>query len=71
MKIECYISESCTSLDQLKENTEKAIKEGGFEAEVSYHRISNEKAMAMKLTGSPAVFVNGNDISPGEPPGFS
>jgi len=71
MKIECYISESCSSLNQLKENIEKALKEGGFEAEVSYHRINDEKAMEMKLTGSPTILVNGNDIFPGGTPGFA
>lgn len=71
MKIECYISESCASLNQLKENTEKAVKEGGFKAEVVYHRISDEKAVEMKLAGSPTILVNGNDIFPGGAPGFA
>lgn len=71
MKITCYISESCTSLDQVKVNIEKALMESGFAAEVFYHRISDEKAMEMKLTGSPTILVNGNDIFPGGTPGFA
>jgi hypothetical protein len=71
MKIECYISASCSSLNQLKENMERAIKEGGFEAAVSYYRISDEKAVELKLTGSPTILVNGNDIFPGGTPGFA
>jgi hypothetical protein len=71
VNIECYISESCSSLDQLKENMERAIQEGGFEADAVYHRISDEKAVELKLTGSPTILVNGNDIFPGGTPGFA
>ncbi|OGW58580.1 MAG: hypothetical protein A2Z09_04435 [Nitrospirae bacterium RBG_16_43_8] len=71
MKIECYISASCSSLDQLKENIERALKTGNFKAETCYHRISDEKAMEMKLTGSPTILVNDNDIFPGGTPGVA
>lgn len=71
MKIECYISQGCTSLEQLRANIEQALEEGGIEAEIFYHRISDEKAMEMKLTGSPTILVNGSDIFPGGTPGFA
>ncbi len=71
MKIECYISQGCSSLEQLKTNIEQALKEGGSEAKTYYYRISDEKAMEMKLTGSPTILVNGNDIFPGGTPGFA
>ncbi len=71
MKIECYISQGCSSLEQLKANIEQALKEGGVAAETHYYRISDEQAIAMKLTGSPTVLIDGKDIDPGGTPGFS
>ncbi len=71
MKIECYISQGCTSFEQLKANMEQALKQGGIDAETYYHRISDEKAMEMGLTGSPTILVNGSDVFPGGTPGFA
>jgi hypothetical protein len=55
MKIECYISQSCTSLEHLKVNIDLALKEGGFAAEVHYFRITDEEAMKLQLAGSPTI----------------
>ena len=71
MKIDCYISQGCSSLEPLKANIEQALKEGGIAAETHYHRSSDEKAVEMKLTGSPTVLINAKDIDPGGTPGFS
>lgn len=71
MKIECYISQSCTSLEQLKVNVAQALKEGNIQAEAFYHRISDQEAIEMKLAGSPTILVNGHDVFPGGTPGFA
>ncbi len=71
MQIECYISQSCTSLEQLRVNMDRALKEGRFTAEAHYFRISNEEAMNRQLTGSPTILVDGKDIFPGGSPGFA
>jgi hypothetical protein len=71
LKIECYISQGCSSLEQLKANIELALKKGDIEAEAHYYRISDEKAVEMKLTRSPTILINCKDISPGGSLGFS
>jgi len=71
MKIECYISENCASLNQLQESVEKALNEVGFDAETSYHRINDEQAKMLHMTGSPTILVKGLDIFPGGTPGLA
>jgi hypothetical protein len=50
MKIDCYISEGCTSEEAL---------------------INESEAIEKGIMGSPAVFINGVDILPGEMPCIS
>ncbi len=71
MTIDCYISQSCTSLEQLKANIEQALENGGIQAEAFFHRISDEEATEMNLAGSPTILVNGYDVFPGGIPGFA
>ena len=71
MIIDCYISEGCSSEDALKKNMTEAVKLEAVDATVNIHRIDEEKAKGLQLMGSPSVLINGEDILPGEIPGFS
>jgi protein-disulfide isomerase len=71
MKIDCYISDGCTSESSLKLNVDTALKQENIEADVHYHRIDEPEAKKMGILGSPTVFINGVDILPGEIPGIS
>ncbi|MBC8412626.1 hypothetical protein H8E50_02995 [bacterium] len=71
MKIDCYISTSCSSEEALTKNITEALQLESVEAEVNIHRIDEVDAIRLKLMGSPSVLINGKDILPGEIPGFS
>ena len=71
MIIDCYISEGCASEEALKKNMTEAVKLEAVDATVNIHRIDEEKAKGLQLMGSPSVLINGEDILPGEIPGFS
>ena len=71
MKIDCYISQGCGSEDALKENIDLALRAEKIKAEVGVHRISDEKAVEMRLSGSPSVFINGKELQPSGTIGFS
>jgi hypothetical protein len=71
MKIDCYISQGCGSEEELKENIERALEAEKMQAEVGIHRISDEQAVGMKLSGSPSVFINGRELQPSGSIGFS
>ncbi len=71
MKIDCYISQGCGSEGALKENIDRALAAEKIQAEVGIHRISDEKAAALKLGGSPSIFINGKELQPSGATGFS
>ncbi len=71
MKIDCYISQGCGSEEALKSNIDSALHAERIQAEVGIHRISDEKAAEMKLSGSPSVFINGKELQPSGTTGFS
>jgi len=71
MKIDCYISTSCSSEDALTKNITEAIKLESVDATVNIHRIDEAEAQRLKLMGSPSVLINGEDILPGEIQGIS
>lgn len=71
MKIDCYISQGCGSEETLKENIDRALEAEKIQAEVNIHRISDEKAAELKLSGSPSVFINGKELQPSGTIGFS
>lgn len=71
VKIDCYMSLRCGSEEALRENISKALKLEGIDAEVNFHRITDDEAIAMGLRGSPSVLINGEDIQPAEVIGFS
>ncbi len=71
MKIDCYVSQGCGSEDTLKENIALALKAEKIHADVSIYRISDEKAAELKLSGSPSVFFDGEELQPQDITGFS
>ncbi len=71
MKIDCYISTSCSSEEALKKNINEAVKLESVDADVSIRRIDETEAKRLKLMGSPSVHINGEDILPGEIPGIA
>ncbi len=71
MKIDCYISQGCGSEGALKENIARALETEKIQAEVDIHRITDEKAAELKLSGSPSVFIDGRELQPSGSIGFS
>lgn len=71
MKIDCYISGECSSEEALTDNINEAVKLEAVEADINIHRIDETEAIRLKIMGSPSVFINGEDILPGEIPGIS
>lgn len=71
MKIDCYLSHGCGAEEALRKNITKALAIEKVEAEVTYHKINDEKAIALGLSGSPSVFVDGREIQPQGTVGFS
>ena len=71
MKIDSYLSPECASEEGLRENIKQALAIEEVEADVSLHRIDDNKAMALGATGSPSVFINGKELQPQGLVGFS
>ncbi len=71
MKIECYLSIGCGSEAALRENISKALSLEKIEAEIVFHRIDDEEAVALGLSGSPSVFIDEKELQPQEIIGFS
>ena len=71
MRIDCYLSPECASEEALRENIARALAVEKIEAELSLHRIDDNKAMALGITGSPSVFINGKELQPQGLVGFS
>ena len=71
MKIDCYISEGCSSEAALRVNIDAALKQEDVKADVRYRKINESEAKEIGLMGSPTVLINGIDILPGENPGIS
>jgi transcription antitermination factor NusG len=71
MKIDCYISQGCGSEEAVKENIARALEAEKIHAEIGVHRISDEEAAELKLSGSPSVFIDGEELQPQGVAGFS
>jgi hypothetical protein len=69
MKIECFFSEGCGSKEKLEENIQRVLLAEGMDVEVSFRVLSYEEAEQLGTGGSPTVWVNGQDLEPGTPPG--
>jgi hypothetical protein len=71
MRIDCYLSPECASEEALRKNIKRALTIEKVEADLSFHRIDDNKAMALGVTGSPSVFINGKELPPQGLVGFS
>ena len=71
MKIDCYLSPECGSEEGLRESIAEASAIENIEVEVSFNRINDDAAAALRLTGSPSVFINGEELQPQGSVGFS
>jgi hypothetical protein len=71
MRIDCYLSRECVSEEALRENIKRALAIENAEADLSFHRIDDSKAMPLGVTGSPSVFINGKELQPQGLAGFS
>ncbi len=71
MRIDCYLSAGCASEDALRRNIGQALELEGVMAEINFHTVDNEKAAALGLTGSPSVFIGGQQLQPQGAVGFS
>jgi hypothetical protein len=71
MNIDCYLSHSCGSEEALRDNITQALIFEKVKAEVNFNIIDDERAMALGISGSPSVFVNGKEIQPQRTVGFS
>jgi hypothetical protein len=71
MNIDCYLSPGCGAEEGLRENITRALALEKVDARVNFHRIEDEKAMALGLSGSPSVFFNEQELQPQKSVGFS
>jgi hypothetical protein len=71
VKIYCYVSQGCGSEAALRENMARALDAEKISAEVVIHRIGDLQAAALKLSGSPSIFIDGKELQPQGTVGFS
>jgi hypothetical protein len=71
MKIDCYLSPECGSEEGLRENIRKALEREKSEGDVDFHRIDDEEALSLGLSGSPSVFLDSKELQALGSIGFS
>jgi hypothetical protein len=71
MNIDCYLSHGCGSEKALRENITQALVIEKVKAEINFNIIDDKKAVALGLSGSPSVFVDGKELQPQRSVGFS
>jgi protein-disulfide isomerase len=69
--IDCYLSPGCGSEAALRENIARALALEKLDATMNVYRIDDAKALALGLTGSPSVFIDGKELQPQGQIGFS
>jgi hypothetical protein len=69
--IDCYLSQGCQSEEALKINIATALERDGIKADVNFHRLNDDEALSLGLSGSPSVFINGKELQPLGTAGFS
>jgi len=62
VQIDCYLSEHCGSYHKLKANIDQALQELSIQAEVAFHTVYYDDAVALGIPGSPTIRVNGKDL---------
>jgi hypothetical protein len=71
MNIDCYLSHGCGSEKALRENITQALAIEKVKANVNFNVVDDEKAIALGLSGSPSIFVDGREIQPQGTVGFA
>jgi len=71
LTIDCYLSQGCQSEEALKMNIATALERDGIKADVNFHRLNDDEASSLGLSGSPSVFINGKELQPLGTAGFS
>ncbi len=71
MQIDCYLSSKCGSEQALRDNIAHALAIENVKADVCVHRIDDREAVALGVTGSPSVFIDGRELQPQGAVGFS
>jgi len=64
MKIDCYLSYQCSSEKDLLKNIKQALAMERIEAHVHLYRIDEEAFKRLGLSGSPSIFINGEELQP-------
>ena len=62
MRIDCYLSEHCGSFHTLDQRIKEALGDLGRTADVVFHTVYYDDAVALKIPGSPTIRINGTDI---------
>ena len=65
MKIDCYLSEHCGSFHELRRNIGQALQDLGIDAGVVFHTVAYDEAVALGITGSPTIRVDGAELFAG------
>jgi hypothetical protein len=71
LRIDCYLSLTCSAEDALRKNIAQALLSEDMKADVNFHHIPDSEAASLGLYGSPSVLVNGKDIQPAAIKGFA
>ncbi len=71
VRIDCYLSPECASEAGLRENIARALAFERVEAVLTIHRREDTAALALGVTGSPSVLINGDEVQPQGTAGFS
>jgi protein-disulfide isomerase len=71
LTIDCHLSQGCQSEEALKMSIATALKRDGIKADVNFHRLNDDEALSLGLSGSPSVFINGKELQPSGTVGFS
>ena len=69
--ITCYLSLGCGSEDVLRENIAQALAFEMVEANANFFRLDDDKAQALNLSGSPSIFIAGEELQPQKGGGFT
>ena len=71
IKIDCYLSPECASEEPLRKNIHSALTAEKIKVNVGFHRIDDDEAISLGLSGSPSVFINGKELQPQGTVGFA
>jgi hypothetical protein len=70
MQIDCFLSEHCGSYHELNEHIGQALAELGLSADVRFHTVTYDEAVARDVRGSPTIRIDGKDIAEDGAPGI-